>query len=103
MVARGRDDRRRFCLQIDETPPGAGRSNVVEHMCYWLAKRGRMTMDEMRTSERAVVIAEPNGDGESRIPEPTRAIDVIRPVAPAEEVLAAWHQFQDLKRSLLTL
>src|SRR3954465_6980305 len=30
-------------------------------------------------------------------------VSVIRPVASAEEVLAAWQQFQDVKRSLLTL
>src|SRR5690242_7488372 len=28
---------------------------------------------------------------------------LIRPVASADEVLAAWRQFQDIKRSLLTL
>jgi len=31
-----------------------------------------------------------------------RAITIIRPGASSEEVLAAWQQFQELKRSLLT-
>src|SRR3712207_587460 len=30
-------------------------------------------------------------------------VGIIRPVASADEVLGAWRQFQDLKRSLLTL
>src|SRR3954451_22807465 len=50
-----------------------------------------------------MVIVEPEDNHPAVSGEASHEVGVIRPVASAEEVLAAWQQFQDVKRSLLTL
>ena len=62
-------------------------------------------MDERREEdERAVAVVEGSSVGpEGASADAPHEIGIIRPVASAEEALAAWRQFQELKRSLLTL
>ncbi|HLH23773.1 MAG TPA: hypothetical protein VK066_14720 [Chloroflexota bacterium] len=75
----------------------------------------RQRADEQLVGEAA---AEPGaaelavrGSAEPHVPgaasemaaRPVAETGIIRPVASADEVLAAWRQFQDLKRSLLTI
>ncbi|HEY7066498.1 MAG TPA: hypothetical protein VII06_33810 [Chloroflexota bacterium] len=43
------------------------------------------------------------GNDTALVPRQPAEMGIIRPVASADEVLAAWRQFQDIKRSLLTL
>src|SRR5437763_5265540 len=50
-----------------------------------------------------MVIVEPEDNHPAVSGEASHEVGVIRPVASAEEVLAAWQQFQELKRSMLTL
>jgi hypothetical protein len=55
-------------------------------------------------SDQRVVVVERASTGRELVSaEPPHEIGIIRPVASAEEALAAWRQFQELKRSLLTL
>jgi hypothetical protein len=58
---------------------------------------------EQQKDERAMVIVEPEDSRAVVGAESSQEVGVIRPVGSAEEVLAAWQQFQDVKRSLLTL
>ena len=60
-------------------------------------------MKVQQKDERAMVIVEPEDNHPAVGGETSHEVGVIRPVASAEEVLAAWQQFQDVKRSLLTL
>lgn len=60
-------------------------------------------MEEQRRDERAIVVADREHGRGVAAPEAPHEVSIIRPVATPEEVLAAWQQFQELKRSLLTL
>jgi len=60
-------------------------------------------VEEQQRDERAIVVAERENGREIMSPEAPHEVSIIRPVASPEEVLAAWQQFQELKRSLLTL
>ena len=59
-------------------------------------------MEEQQRDERAIVVAEREDGREIMSPEAPHEVSIIRPVASPAEVLAAWQQFQELKRSLLT-
>ncbi len=61
-------------------------------------------MDEQPgAGERALVPADPVQPTGELAPRQAAEMDIIRPVASADEVLAAWRQFQEIKRSLLTI
>jgi hypothetical protein len=61
-------------------------------------------MDERENAdESAVVPANPRANSEDAGARQGPEIGLIRPVASADEVLAAWRQFQDVKRSLLSI
>jgi hypothetical protein len=60
-------------------------------------------MGDVRDEERAVSDLEVVDAEDSAGAGQSAQVDIIRPVAASEEVLAAWQQFQELKRSLLTL
>jgi hypothetical protein len=53
--------------------------------------------------ERAVAVLEPPTRVAALASRDGAAVGIIRPVASADEVLSAWRQFQDIKRSLLTI
>ena len=53
--------------------------------------------------ERAVAVIEPGAPAEALATREPADVSIIRPVASADEVMAAWRQFQELKRSLLTI
>jgi hypothetical protein len=53
--------------------------------------------------ERAVAVVEPSVPTEALATRELTDVSIIRPVASADEVLSAWRQFQELKRSLLTI
>jgi hypothetical protein len=61
-------------------------------------------MDEQQAaSERAVVPVEAQPAAGELATRQGAEAGIIRPVASADEVLAAWRQFQEIKRSLLTI
>lgn len=55
------------------------------------------------TSQLAATMAGAEMAGAAYEARPAGEVSIIRPIATPAEVLAAWQQFQDLKRSLLTL
>jgi hypothetical protein len=60
-------------------------------------------VNEQQKDERAMVVVDAESSRAPVSADSVHEVGVIRPVASAEEVLAAWQQFQDVKRSLLTL
>jgi hypothetical protein len=61
-----------------------------------------MVEDPTRT-ESARIEVERAPEGSALAVRQIAEMGIIRPVASADEVLAAWRQFQDVKRSLLTI
>src|SRR5215212_6317152 len=60
-------------------------------------------MDEQQAAARTTATAVAAFGGSALATREAPEISIIRPVASADEVLAAWRQFQDLKRSLLSI
>lgn len=59
-------------------------------------------MAEEGTAQPLTALAPAATSGAEGVARPAKEVGIIRPIATPAEVLAAWQQFQDLKRSLLT-
>jgi hypothetical protein len=60
-------------------------------------------MDEQQAAGESTATTAAASGGAALATRQVSEISIIRPVASADEVLAAWRQFQDLKRSLLSI
>jgi hypothetical protein len=60
-------------------------------------------MDEQQAAGESRATTAAASGGAALATRQAAEISIIRPVASADEVLAAWRQFQDLKRSLLSI